>query len=43
MRNGFQVLDTDSHQMEPSSIWSDYIDSNFADRAPKGYQRGRLG
>ncbi len=34
MRNGFQVLDTDSHQMEPSSIWSDYIDANFADRAP---------
>ena len=35
MRNGFRVLDTDAHQMEPPTIWSDYIDSNFADRAPR--------
>lgn len=34
MRNGFKVLDTDSHQMEPASIWRDYIDADFVDRAP---------
>ena len=34
MRNGFRVIDTDSHQMEPQSIWKDYIDPLFADRAP---------
>lgn len=35
MRNGFKVLDTDSHQMEPSGMWAEYIDPIFADRAPK--------
>ncbi|MYE13559.1 MAG: amidohydrolase family protein, partial [Gammaproteobacteria bacterium] len=35
MRNGFRVLDTDAHMMEPPSIWRDYIDPNFADRAPQ--------
>lgn len=45
MRNGFRVLDTDSHQMEPISIWQDYIDTNFADRAPQigEYPNGRHG
>ena len=35
MRNGFKVLDTDAHQMEPPRIWTEYIDSAYADRAPK--------
>ena len=35
MRNGFRVLDTDAHQMEPPTIWSEYIDPVFADRAPR--------
>ena len=35
MRNGFKVLDTDSHQMEPPNIWTDYIDAQFRDRAPR--------
>ncbi len=35
MRNGYRVLDTDTHQMEPVSIWQEYIDPAFADRAPK--------
>ncbi len=35
MRNGYRVIDTDSHQMEPPSIWREYIDPAFADRAPK--------
>jgi predicted TIM-barrel fold metal-dependent hydrolase len=34
MRNGFKVLDTDAHQMEPPTIWADYIDDAFKDRAP---------
>ncbi len=34
MRNGFKVLDTDAHQMEPPSMWAKYMDPNFADRAP---------
>jgi predicted TIM-barrel fold metal-dependent hydrolase len=35
MRNGFQVLDTDAHHMEPASMWAEYCDSAFADRAPR--------
>ncbi len=35
MRNGFKVLDTDCHQMEPPGMWAEYIDAGFADRAPK--------
>ena len=35
MRNGFKVLDTDSHQMEPPNIWTDYIDTQYRDRAPR--------
>ena len=35
MRNGFKIIDTDSHQMEPASIWTEFIDPNFADQAPR--------
>ena len=35
MRDGLQVLDTDAHQMEPASIWQEYIDPTFVDRAPQ--------
>ncbi len=35
MRNGFKVLDTDSHQMEPPNIWTDYIDTQYRDKAPR--------
>ncbi len=34
MRNGMRVVDTDTHQMEPISIWTDYIEPKFRDRAP---------
>ena len=34
MRDGYKILDTDAHQMEPPAIWRDYIDIEFADRAP---------
>jgi predicted TIM-barrel fold metal-dependent hydrolase len=45
MRNGFRVLDTDSHQMEPPAMWKTYIDSEYADRAPAvgDYGGGRSG
>src|SRR5262245_38048956 len=35
MRNGYRVIDTDCHQMEPPTMWADYIDAPFADRAPR--------
>ncbi|MEM7348074.1 MAG: amidohydrolase family protein, partial [Chloroflexota bacterium] len=34
MRNGFKVIDTDCHQIEPPDMWAEYIDTEFADRAP---------
>jgi predicted TIM-barrel fold metal-dependent hydrolase len=34
-KNGFRVLDADGHVMEPDSIWVDYIDPAFRDRAPR--------
>ncbi len=34
MRNDLRILDTDAHQMEPPSMWAEYIDPAFADRAP---------
>ena len=35
MRNGYRIIDTDSHQMEPPNIWLDYIDVAFQQRAPR--------
>jgi len=45
MRNGFKVLDTDAHQMEPAGMWQEFIDPAFADRAPAvgDYGDGRKG
>ena len=40
MRNGYRVLDTDCHQMEPVQIWKDYMDPGFADRAPASGDMG---
>lgn len=40
MRDGLKILDTDAHQMEPAGMWAQYIDAEFADRAPV---RGDLG
>ena len=34
MRNGLKILDTDSHMMEPPSMWADYMEDAFRDRAP---------
>ncbi len=40
MRNGYRVIDTDCHQMEPPQIWTDYIDPEFTDRAPASMDLG---
>lgn len=45
MRNGFRVIDTDSHQMEPATIWQEYIEKDFKHRAPRvgEYPNGKKG
>ena len=35
-RNGFKVLDSDIHVIEPPDLWLRYIDPEFRDRAPSG-------
>jgi uncharacterized protein len=34
--NGFKILDSDMHIMEPPDLWERYIDVEFKDRAPRG-------
>jgi uncharacterized protein len=36
MNNGFKVLDSDMHIMEPADLWDRYIDSEFKHLAPRG-------
>ena len=35
-KNGFKILDSDMHIMEPPDLWERYIDSKFKHRAPRG-------
>jgi predicted TIM-barrel fold metal-dependent hydrolase len=35
MKNGFRIVDTDAHQIEPAKIWQEYIDPVFRERAPR--------
>ena len=35
-KNGFKVLDSDMHIMEPPDLWERYIDKKFQTRAPRG-------
>ena len=35
MLNGFKIVDTDCHQIEPTRMWEEYIDPAFRARAPK--------
>ena len=35
-KNGFRVLDSDMHIMEPPDLWLRYIDAEFKDQAPRG-------
>ena len=41
-KNGFKVLDSDMHLLEPVDLWERYIDEEFKDRAPKGLARTPL-
>src|SRR5581483_11865850 len=35
-KNGFRILDSDMHIMEPPDLWQRYIDAEFRDEAPVG-------
>ena len=35
-KNGFKVMDSDMHIMEPPDLWPRYIDPEFKDQAPRG-------
>ena len=39
MKNGFKVMDSDMHIIEPPDLWQRYIDPDFRDRAPIGQTR----
>ena len=34
-RNGYKVMDSDMHVVEPSDLFERYLDARFADRAPR--------
>ena len=35
-KNGFKIIDSDMHVMEPPELWEKYIDKKFRHRAPRG-------
>lgn len=35
MKNGFKVMDSDLHVVEPRDLWERYIEAAFRDRAPR--------
>jgi len=35
-KNGFRILDSDMHLMEPVDLWERYIDPRYRDQAPRG-------
>jgi predicted TIM-barrel fold metal-dependent hydrolase len=35
MRDGFRIVDTDAHMMEPEWLWERYTEPEFNDRAPR--------
>ena len=35
-KNGFKIIDSDMHIMEPPDLWEKYIDAKFKGRAPRG-------
>ena len=38
-KNGFKLMDSDMHVIEPVDLWQRYIDPAFKDRAPRGLNR----
>ena len=41
MKNGFKIIDSDMHIMEPLDLWEKYIDPRFKERAPRPVRPGR--
>ena len=39
MKNGFKVLDSDLHTMEPDGLWEQYLDEPFRKFAPRFTRR----
>lgn len=35
MRNGYRVLDSDIHVIEPLEVWTEYLEPEFRDRGPR--------
>lgn len=35
MRDGFKVLDSDLHVIEPSAVWTEYLDPGLRERGPR--------
>ena len=35
-KQGFKILDSDMHVMEPPDLWERYIDSKYKSQAPRG-------
>ena len=35
-KNGFKILDSDMHIMEPADLWERYIEKKYRSRAPRG-------
>src|ERR1700745_1719312 len=35
-KNGFKIIDSDMHIMEPPDLWERYIDAKFRSLAPRG-------
>jgi uncharacterized protein len=38
-KNGFRILDSDMHLMEPPDLWQRYTEPRYRDRAPRGLQQ----
>ena len=38
-KDGFKVMDSDTHVIEPADLWQRYIDPEFEHRAPRGIDR----
>jgi predicted TIM-barrel fold metal-dependent hydrolase len=38
-KNGFRILDSDMHVMEPVDLWLEYTDPKYKDQAPRGLER----
>ncbi len=40
-KNGFKVMDSDMHVIEPADLWDRYTEPAYRDRSPKGYSERR--